>query len=232
MATASLPVSRALRPPRRIDARALVGIFLMLAAVGASIAFWTASADTQALVVATRDLPAGATLTAADLTLTHARVAPAIAQAAISEEGLGGLIGQQLAEPVHAQQILVRSQISSHPRLNPDQMVVAVAVKPETALGGHVRPGDAVQVIVTLNKGKPDEHTQVALPRVTVYDVGYAQAVSAITTGSSETAAGRGEIQWISLAVTQDQALQLSQAKWAGELDIALLPPAASQAQP
>jgi len=33
-----------------------------------------------------------------------------------------------------------------------------------------------------------------------------------------------GEISWLTLVVTQSQALQLAKAKWAGQLDVALRP--------
>ena len=78
MATATLTPKRALRRPWRLDPRAVFGLFLMLVSVGGSVAFWTASTDTRAVLVATRDVPAGATLVASDLVVASVRVDDAI----------------------------------------------------------------------------------------------------------------------------------------------------------
>src|SRR5690606_17243284 len=112
--------TRALRQPRRLDLRAMLGLLLLLVATGGSIAFWTAASDTRAVLVATRDRPAGATITVADLAIARVRVDDAIYQAAVPASELANLVGQQLAEPVHAHQLLVRPQVSSRPPLGPD----------------------------------------------------------------------------------------------------------------
>ncbi|CCF85426.1 Flp pilus assembly protein CpaB [Nitrolancea hollandica] len=229
MATRSLSPSRVLRRPRRIDLRAVIGVFLLLAATGGSIAFWSASSDTQSVLVATRDLPAGATLTTQDLAIAQIRADDTIYQTALPAGSLESLIGKQLAEPVHGHQLLARAQVSNRPLLGADQLAMTIPVKPETATGGVVRPGDAVQVLLTANPGKEDSRTTVILPRVTVYDAGH-EAGSHITgtvgVGAGERVAEQGPLTWLTLLVTQDQAVQLAQAKWNGELDVALLPPA------
>ena len=228
MAATTLSPTRALRQPRRLDLRAVFGIFLTLVATGGSIAFWSASSDTRAVLVATRELPAGATLTQGDLAIARVRVDDDIYAAAVPAAEQAGVIGKQLAEPVHAQQILARAQISSRPALASDQMALTIAVSPETAVGGRVRPGDSVQVLVTTDKGKPEAKTAVVLPRVTVYDVGRDQRSLVVSTsgaGDSDTRSGvRGPLASLTLIVTQEQAIQLAQAKWSGELDVALLP--------
>ena len=225
MSATTLSPTRALRRPRRLDWRALFGLFLLLVATGGSITFWSASSDTRALLVATRDLPAGSELATEDLGVARVRVDDAIYQAALPAAELAGLVGKQLAEPVHAGQLLVRAQLSSRPRLGPDQMALTIAVSPETAAGGRLRAGDAVQVLLTTNKGKPDARTAVVLPRATVYDVGHDQRVAVVNTKLADRSAAQGAAKWLTLVVSQEQALQLAQAKWAGELDVALLPP-------
>lgn len=225
MSATTLSPTRALRQPRRLDWRAVFGIFLLLVATGGSITFWSASSDTRALLVATRDLPAGAELAAEDLAVARVRVDDAIYQAAFPAAELAGLVGKQLAEPIHTGQLLVRAQLSSRPRLGPDQMALTIAVSPETAAGGRLRAGDAVQVLLTTNKGKPEARTVVVLPRATVYDVGHDQRVAVVNTELADRSGAQGAAKWLTLVVTQEQALQLAQAKWAGELDVALLPP-------
>ena len=225
MATIALSPSRALHQPRRLDMRALLGLFLMLVAVGGSIAFWTTSSDTRSVLVATRDLPAGASLTAADLAIARVRLDDTIYQAALPATELSSLVGKQLAEPVHAQQVLVRPQLAARAALAPGQVAFTIAATPETAVGGKMQPGDTVQVLVTVNKGKPDARTAVVLTNARVYDVGYQQRAALVNTDGAQQRAPQGPVQWVTLAITQDEAKQLAQAKGAGDLDLALLPP-------
>jgi Flp pilus assembly protein CpaB len=98
-------------------------------------------------------------------------------------------------------------------------------VSPETAAGGRIRPGDAVEVLVTTNKGKPEARTTVVLARVMVYDVGYADRQLSVGTGSNsaDPAALAGALRSVTLAVTEQEAIALAQARWSGELDVALL---------
>jgi Flp pilus assembly protein CpaB len=225
MSAASLTPARALKQPRQIDARAAIGVLLTLIAVAGSIIFWTASSDTRAVVVANRDLPAGAILGPADLGVTRVRVDDAIYQAAVPASDLRALVGQQLGEPIHIDQVLARAQISSRPRLGPEQVALTIAVSPETAVGGTLRPGDQVEVLATTDKGKPTAKTTVVLPRATVYDVGHAETVGAVNVSMTGSASPPSSIRSVTLIVGQDQALQLAQAKWAGDIDVALLPP-------
>ena len=136
------------------------------------------------------------------------------------------MIGRKLAEPLHAQQLLARAQLSGRPPLGPGQMALTIQVSPDTAAGGVIRPGDSVQVLVTTNKGRPESRTSVVLPRITVYDVGNDDQTTVINTGGSDDADrdDRGSISSLTLIVSQEQALQLTVAKWNGDLDVALLP--------
>src|SRR5579864_2203986 len=108
MAVATLSTARAFRRPRRADPRAIVGIFITLAALAASVAFWVSSSDTRAVVIANRDLPAGAILSNADLSITYIRADDAVYAAAVPSERLDSVVGRPLGEPVHAQQVLAR----------------------------------------------------------------------------------------------------------------------------
>jgi Flp pilus assembly protein CpaB len=215
-----------LRRPRRADWRALFGVFLTLVAVGGSIVFWTDSSDTRSVVIATRDVPSDATLSLADLAVARVRVDDALYQAAVPAPDLTTLAGRQLAEPIHAHQVLVRAQVSPRPPLGPNQLALTISISPETAVGGLLRPGDVVEVLGTINKGKPEAQTTVVLPRTIVYDVGYTQPLSAVNTSGTERSVAQGPARWLTLVVSPDQAVQLAQAKGAGDLDIALLPPA------
>jgi Flp pilus assembly protein CpaB len=221
----TLTPSRALRPPRRIDWRAIGGIILLLVATGGSIGFWSATSDTRTVVIASRDLPAGARPTAADFAVARVRVDDAIYQAAIPANELASLVGQQLGEPVHAQEILARAEFSPRPALGPNQVALTIAISPETAVGGRILPGDTVAILLTANKGKPDEQTTVVLPRATVYDVGYDQQTAVVNAESAGQASTPGSVRWLTLALSVPDAIKTTQAKYAGEIDVALVPP-------
>ena len=225
MSATTLTPRRALRQPRQIDWRAIVGILLMLITISGSFVFWASSSDTRSVIVITHDVPAGATLGPQDLATARVRVDDAIYRAAIPATDLDSLVGRQVAEPLYANQLLVRAQLSSRPRLGAGQVALTIAISPDTAVGGTLRAGDQVEVLLTTNKGKPEAQTTVVLPRVTVYDVGYTQTIAAVGASSTDTAPNPDQIRSLTLVVSQDQAVQLAHAKWAGDLDVALLPP-------
>src|SRR5215216_51932 len=99
MVAATLSPARALRRPRRTDPRALIGLFLTLAALAGSISFWVSSSEARPVVVATRDLPVGATLRAGDLGVAYVRMEDNLYRAALPADMLDGLLGRQLGEP-------------------------------------------------------------------------------------------------------------------------------------
>jgi Flp pilus assembly protein CpaB len=224
VAVISVSPARALRRPIRLDVRALVGILLMLVATGGSIAVWSTEQDTRGVLVLARELPAGSTLQTSDLTVSRARLDDAVYQAAVPATSLSTVVGRQLAEPAHANQVLARAQVSTRPRLAEDQMVLAIPVHNDAAAGGRIRANDAVAVLATSSK---DGAARVVLPRVTVYEVGREQTTSFSTSSSSSSAASAssGALAWLTLIVNQDQAVQLAQARWSSDLDVALLPP-------
>ena len=176
MVATTLTPARALRRPRRLDVRALLGILLMVAATGGSILAWSALEDSRGVLVAARDLAAGQVLTASDLGVARVRVDDALYAAAVPAESLRSLVGRQLAEPAHANQVLVRAQLSTHPTLTADQRVYSIPVRADSAAGGQLRAGDQVEVVGINSRGGGS--ARVVLPRATIYDVGRERASS------------------------------------------------------
>src|ERR1051326_8113515 len=140
MAVATLSSTRALRRPRRADPRAIVGMVLTLAALAGSVAFWVSATDARPVLIATRDLPAGATLRTADLGVAYVRVDDAVYRAALPADTLQTLVGRQLGEPVHAQQMLARAQVADQLGLAPDQVAITIPARPDSAVDGRLRP--------------------------------------------------------------------------------------------
>jgi Flp pilus assembly protein CpaB len=224
MVAATLTPARALRRPRRTDPRALIGVFLTLAALAGSISFWASSSEARPVVVATRDLPVGATVRAGDLAVAYIRMDEHLYRAALPSEMLDSLVGRQLSEPMHAQQVLARAQVAERVGLTPDQVAITIPARPESAVDGRIRPGDAVQVLVTVSdKARGEARARLVLERAHVFGVGREQSMSGSNVADTDGFA-RGVIASVTLAVSPEQARQLAEARRSGELDILLLP--------
>lgn len=235
MVAATLTPARALRRPRRTDPRALIGLFLTLAALAGSISFWVTNSESRPVLVATRDLPIGATVRAGDVTIAYVRMDDNLYRAALPADTLDSLVGRQLGEPIHAQQVLARAQLADRLGLAPDQVAITIPAKPDSAVDGRLQPGDAVQVLVTVvDKARQEAHTRLVLDRVQVYSVGREQSFgSSSSSGTTDQDSfGRGAISTVTLAVSPDQARQVAEARRIGELDVVLLPTATSQGGP
>lgn len=233
MNSQTLTPMRALRRPFRLDLRVVLGLVLALAAVGGGLATWSAATETRGILVATRNLPVGATLRADDLVVAQVHLDAALYAAALPANELAAIVGRRLAEPAHAGQILARGQLATRPLLGPGDLALTIAVRPETAAGGRLRPGDGVRVLVTRDKGKPESSTATVLERVVVYEVGFDARLSVgVADRGVEGDAGDGPLASLTLIVTPEQATQLANAKWNGDLDVALLPPDPGVATP
>ena len=126
--------------------------------------------------------------------------------------------------------MLARAQVANRLGLAADQVAMTIPARPDSAADGRLRPGDTVQVLVTVvDKNKNEAHTRPVLDRAPVFDVGRDQSFSSSSSTSSVAADGdgftRGSITSVTLAVTADQARQLAEARRTGELDVLLLPP-------
>lgn len=225
MSSQSLTSTRTLRRPRHLDLRIILGLVLALTAVGGGLASWSAANETRGVLIALRDLPIGATLRSDDLAIAQVHMDDALYAAALPAAELAAIVGQRLGEPAHAGQVLARGQLATRRLLAAGELALTIAVRPETAAGGRLRPGDSVRVLVTRDKGKPDSSTTIVLERVVVYEVGYDVRLSVGVVGGdqAENNAG-GPVASLTLIVTPEQAELLANAKWNGDLDVALLP--------
>jgi Flp pilus assembly protein CpaB len=233
MAVATLSPARALRRPRRADPRAIVGVFLTLAALAGSVAFWVSATDARPVVIAAHDLPAGATLTAADLGVAYIRADDAVYRAALPSDMLESLVGRQLGEPIHSEQVLARAQLADQFGLAPDQVAITIPARPDSAVDGRLRPGDSVQILVTVtDKTRNEAQAHAVVDRAQVFEVGHDVSLTSSSTATSDSAdAAHGSIASVTLAVTVDQARQIAEARRTGELDVLLLPPTGASQQ-
>ena len=225
MSSRTLTPERAVRRPWRVDLRAVLSILVTLVSVGGMLLYAGSLSATRTFLVATRDLPAGTILQSGDLAITQIRADDQIYAAAIPADALGTIVGRPLAEPLHAQQLLIHAQISDRPRLARDQLALTIAITSENAAGGRLHAGDQIQVLLTRGKGTPDVTAVVVLERATIYDVGLDERAIPLATSAGRMA-GEGPLASLTLIVTAEQARAVAAAKHSGDLDVALLPPA------
>lgn len=223
----SLTPARALRRRHvRVPRQVLVGMLLVTLAVGGGLRWAYGVNSGREVVVAVREVPAGATLSAADLATERVTVGDATYRAAVPASDLSAMIGQTAVEPVHAGQIVAHVQVSTGLTLPPGAEALTIPVTGD-AVGSPIRVGDAVQVLVTTGRGRPDSKTTVVLDRATVYTIaragtGTLGAPAASGAGNGDASAGAPTA--LTLIVTPPQALALANARWNGDLDVALLP--------
>jgi Flp pilus assembly protein CpaB len=224
MAVGALSPARAIHPPRRLPVKSIIGALLGVLTVFAGAAEVRQYTDTREVLVALRDLPSGATLQASDLGVSKMRVDDEVYAAALPADALASTVGKQLGAPLYMHQVLARAQLSQQPPIAAGQVAFTIPVSPTTADAARIRPGSWVAVYATTNKGQPNAKSSLVLPRALVYDVGYDQRVTFVGSGDAGRTPG-GPISSLTVVVGQtDQALALSQARWSGDLDIALLP--------
>src|SRR5262249_56705771 len=113
------------------------------------------------------------------------------------------VVGQPLAEPVHAGVPLLQAQLAGRTEVVPGFQRIAFPVGSEHAAGGRLNVGDSVRVYVTTDRGKPNAHTTLALDEAVISAVGYQDVGVASTSGSFDSTAQRptGKLAWIELLV-------------------------------
>ena len=223
-ATIPLSPSRAIRRPRRLDMRALLGLFIMLTTLGGSIIVWSTASAGRDVLVAVNDLPAGATLTAADLLAVSVRVDPQEGDGLVPATQLQALVGRTLREPLARHAFLSPAAVAVQPALGPDEMELTLPVTAQTALDGRLQPGDTVAVLSTENKGTPQSQTTVLIDQARVREIGYDPSSASVST-SAPTVNSPAAIRSVTLLLTRPQAIEVARAKWNGELDVARVAP-------
>lgn len=200
---------RLVRRPRSLPGgRAVVGGFLVAAsAVGLFAAYSASTAGPRSsYVVATRDVPAGARLERADLDLVALDLPGD--QAATSFTDLDVVTGATTLGALGDGQLVAASDVAK-PAGGPGTAQISLPVDPGSAVGGNLRPGDTVDVIVTYSRGGEPVTTTVSA----------AAEVVEVLAGDA-TVGGSGELV-IVLAVPPEELEPLAQASAAGTVVLA-----------
>jgi len=208
------------RPAARVAWRAALWRWrAVVAALGVGVAASAAlsalrppAPDERAVVVAARDLPAGATLTAADLRVARlpADVAP---RAGV---GRDDLVGRATAVPVPAGLPVVPDLLASGDLAGPPGTVVAAVRFADPAMAGLLTPGTRVDVLAaaaeTGAQGVVVARRALVLPVAPGDDEGWS------------VGAGDADAPPVLLAVTPDEAAALSGAAVTSLLSAVVVP--------
>ena len=218
---------RTLAPPRRVPVRTVLGLTLAAAAVAM---VFNVNRSTQPRTVevlrATRDVPVGAILRAGDVTPVSEALPDDVVQVLAPGSERDAFVGKRVGQQLNAGELVSRRQLQAPARqVAPGQRVYTIPVSPEAAAGGQaVDAGDDVEVLVTVNKGQPDQaRTQVVLPRARVYQVGRSGA-SYSPLGGADQATSDSKLTSLTLLLTSEADYQaIARARWIGDVDVAVL---------
>ncbi len=222
MATTILTPSRALRRPRHLDGRAILALLILVVGVLGSLAHWSSLSDSRGLLVLTHDLPAGAILQPSDLRVAQIRLDNGLYTTALPASDQDAVVGKPLTEAVHGGSLLLRPQLSARPSIAAGHLALTVPATADNAAGGRIHPGDTVQLLVTLDKGKPDAHTDVVLDQVQVWDVADDARANVVNPAGATAAGTTPPLRSVTLIVTPAEARQVTLAYRTGDVDLAL----------
>lgn len=150
------PAATQLAPPPKLRRRpALVAAAIAAICLGALLAAWawTATTDTQEVLVARRSIERGSVIEAADLARVRLSSDPALRP--VSAQEFNQVIGQRAALDVAEGGMLTPGSFT--PTVVPvsGSAVVGVALTPAQAPGLALQNGDRVRVVVTPAQGEP-----------------------------------------------------------------------------
>jgi hypothetical protein len=200
----------------------------MLAALTGGLAYVNGLGQppTYPVLVAAHDLPRGTAITGGDFVPDRVALPESMAGLTVPAASAPGVVGQRLAEPVHAGVPLLQPQVAGKTEVVPGFQRIAFPVASEHAAGGGISVGDSVRIYVTTDRGKPDARTTVALDQAVISAVGYQDPGVAISGGVSDTAAPRavGKLAWVELLVEDGRATDFVQMLASGDPDVAVVP--------
>lgn len=201
----------------------VLGMAIFAAAVVGVLAFLAAARTTEPVLIAARDLPAGHTIEAADLTVSEVKLDGPLALLAISEVETIAVIGRTLSSPVHAGEMIVWPDLASGTLIGPNEVGITVPVSADAVYSG-LRPGQAVAVLATRDVRTPNSQTVTLLDHAVVYEMTREPGRIAVSRSSDGSTEERG-LTNVTLVVPRAEAERLAHAVVNWEITLAILPP-------
>ena len=162
---------------------------------------------TTPVLVAARDLPTDHRLTAADFVQAEVALPPELTTryAPATQD----LTGVTLSRPVAEGEMIALSWVASS-RYAGEGRAMTVPITAEHAVGGDLRTGDRVDILATFDSGDARARTVLVAEEVEI--------VSPVEAGGLVT--GEASVIGVTVAVTPEQAAELTFALRSAELDV------------
>lgn len=163
----------AARPPLRsrrlLQPVPLAGFALMLVGLLVVLAYSAAASQRTTVLVASRELPAGAVLHLSDLRSSRLGADGDVLAALVTVGQEQAVVGRRLAVALGAGEPLPRSAIAS---ASASPAAFTLAVPAAHALGGQLQPGDHVSVLATFSGATGGARTEALARDLVVLAVG------------------------------------------------------------
>lgn len=188
--------------------RAVLGGFLVAASAAGVFGAWTSasSGPSASYVVVTGEVAPGEQLSRSDLSLVALDLPTAQRRMAFTD--ISVLVGATALSPLADGQLVQSSEVAK-PLGAPERAQISLRVEPGAAVGGDLRPGELVDVIVTYTAGGEPETSTISHGALVVKMV------------SDEQRVGAGGSIVVVLAVRPDELEPIASAAAAGHVTIA-----------
>ncbi len=219
-----LAPSRTFRSTRRPDTRVVLGAGLALLSLAAlGIGLSQEVPGTQAVLRVTHDLPADAVLQPDDLSVARVSLPQDVAATTFSSNQVDQAVGQRLAVPLKAGQLLSATQLTQrHTRVDPGRIEVTIPIEPYAGSGGRLSPNDMVIVFGTPRQAGSAARgpAEVIVPRARIVQVGRPDSGVGVLSGGG---AASSRTTWVTLDLAEDEAARVSAATHTDYLDVDLV---------
>lgn len=188
--------------------RAVLGGFLVAASAAGVFGAWTSASSrpSASYVVLTADVAPGERLQRSDLSFVALDLP--VAQRRMAFTDISVLVGATALSPLAAGQLVQSSEVAK-PLGAPERAQISLRIEPGAAVGGDLRPGELVDVIVTYTSGGTPETSTIS------------HGALVVKTISDEQRVGAGGSIVVVLAVRPDELEPIASASAAGHITIA-----------
>jgi Flp pilus assembly protein CpaB len=160
--------------PRFVQPIPLAGIVLMLVGLLVVLGYSAAAGRRTPVLVAARNLPAGAVVRASDLRSSRIGADGDVLAALVTARQEPSIVGRRLAVPVGAGEPFPRAALVAS---SASPAAFTLAVPAAHALGGQLQPGDHVSVLATFSSATGAATTQALARNLVVLAVGQPPAI-------------------------------------------------------
>ena len=200
-------VARRAERPTWLNGRTLLGAALLAASLVGGHRVMEQANVTVGIWATTKDLPAGARLTADALRASQVRLEPEVIDHYVSvSESLEGAV---LTRPMRRGELVAAGWLSTGDAAAAGRSIT-IPVSPEHALGGTLRPGDRVDVYATFDAGDVRARTILLIRDIEVMDV--------VTTGG--LVLDERSIVGVTVSLDPEEAARTAFAIRTGEIDL------------